>query len=203
MSFVVPLIGMIGAGIASGGAALGGLLGAGAAAEGAAVAGGAAAASGAATGILGTGLSGWQALQLGGSLFSGLSQYQAGQQQAAAYQLQATNALIQGNQQAQEYQRQGIAVLNRTIETRALIGARAGAGGIDPYSGSPGALTEYAMAKGVDEYNWARTNTLMSNLSGQANQAAYLTAADSASSSGLMNALGTGLMGAVKLKAIG
>ena len=195
MAFIVPIIGAIGS-------AVGGLLGGGAAAvgTGAAVAETAAVASTA--GVLGTGLSGWQMLSLGSTLFSGVAQYSAAQQQAAAYELQATSALIQGNQQAMEYQRQGIAVLNRTIETNALIAARAGAGGIDPFSGSPGTLSDYAMAKGVDEYNWARTNTDMAILSGRANQAAYLSAADNASSMGMFNLIGSGLMGATRLRAL-
>lgn len=204
MAFIVPLVAAAGTAIASAGTAIGGLLGAGTAATaatGAATA--AASAAPAAAGILGTGLSGWQMLSLGGSLFSGIAQYSSAQQQAAAYQLQATNAVIQGNQQAMEYQKQGIAVLNRTIETNALIRARGGAGGIDPFSGSASTLSDYAMSKGVDEFNWARTNTDMAILSGRANQAAYLTAADNASSMGMFNLLGSGLMGVTRLKALG
>jgi hypothetical protein len=154
-------------------------------------------------GILGTGLSGWQALALGGSIFSGIASYSSAQQQAAAYQLQATNAVIQGNQQAMEYQKQGIAVLNRTIETNALIRARGSAGGIDPFSGSAEALSTYAMSKGGDEFNWAQSNSDMSILSGRANQASLLTAADNARSMGMFNLIGSGLMGVTRLKALG
>jgi hypothetical protein len=204
MAFIVPLVAAAGSAIASAGAAIGGLLGAGTAATAATGAATAAAtAAPAAAGIFGTGLTGWQALSLGGSLFSGVAQYGAAQQQAAAYELQATNALIQGNQQAQEYQKQGIAVLNRTIETNALINARGGAGGIDPFSGSAATLSDYAMSKGVDEFNWARSNSEMAILSGQANQAAYLSAASGARSMGMFNLIGSGLLGATRLKALG
>lgn len=203
--FMIPLVasgigavgtavGAVGSAIGSAAGALGGLAGTAAPVVSGATTG---------AGILGTGLSGWQMLSLGGSIFSGISQYNAAQQQAAAYQLQATNAVIQGNQQAMEYQRQGISVLNRTIETNALIRARGSAGGIDPFSGSAQTLSDYAMSKGVDEFNWARTNTDMSILSGRANQAAYLTAADNASSMGMFNLLGSGLMGMTRLRALG
>lgn len=194
----------IGSAVGAVGSAIGGLLGAGTTAG--AIGGAAPVVTGAANaagGILGTGLSGWQALSLGGTLLSGVTQMMASNQQAAAYQMQATNALIQGQQQALEYKRQGISVLNRTIETSALINARGGAGGIDPYSGSAQTLTDYAMSKGVDEFLWARDNARMSILSGQGNYAAYMSAADSASSMGLVNLLGTSLTGITKLKALG
>lgn len=209
--FLVPIVAGIGTAIGSAvgavGTAIGGLLGAGTAAgaaggivgSAAPVVGGAANAAG----ILGTGLSGWQALSLGGTLLSGVTQMMASSQQAAAYQMQATNSLIAGQQQALEYKRQGIAVLNRTIETSALVNARAGAGGIDPFSGSPSTLTDYAMNKGVDEYMWTRDNAKMSILSGQGNYAAYMAAADSASTMGMVNLLGSGLTGITKLKALG
>jgi hypothetical protein len=205
MAFIVPLVAAAGTAIGSAGTAIGGLLGSAGAAVGSA---GSAISSALTTtagagGILGTGLSGWQALSLGGSIFSGIASYSAAQQQSAAYQLQATNALIQGNQQAMEYQKQGIAVLNRTIETNALIRARGSAGGIDPFSGSAQTLSDYAMTKGVDEFNWARSNSEMSILSGRANQAEYLTAADNASSMGMFNLIGSGLLGATRLKALG
>lgn len=197
MAFIVPLVAAAGTAIGSAGAAIGTAIGSAGSAIGGLLSSGATAG-----GILGTGLNAWQALSLGGSIFSGVAQYGAAQAQSAAYQLQATNALIQGNQQAQEYQRQGIAVLNRTIETKSLIAARGGAGGIDPFSGSAQTLSDYAMSKGVDEYNWARSNTEMAIMSGQANQASYMAAADSASRMGMFNLIGSGLMGGARLKAL-
>jgi hypothetical protein len=80
MAFIVPLVAAAGSAIASAGAAIGGLLGAGTAATAATGAATAAAtAAPAAAGIFGTGLTGWQALSLGGSLFSGVAQYGAAQ----------------------------------------------------------------------------------------------------------------------------
>jgi hypothetical protein len=144
-----------------------------------------------------------QSLGLISSLVSGVASFASSMAQANAYKIQATNALIQANSQAQEYQRQGIAVLNRTLETRSLINARAGAGGIDPFSGSPSALAEYAMGKGVDEFNFARTNVDIAMLSGRANQAAYLSAASSTRAIGAINLVGTSLMGVARMGGIG
>lgn len=199
--FIVPLITAIGS-------AAGTLFGVGEAAAvagGAAAAGGAASAATAATGILGTGIT-WSGLSTGlgliGSGVSALASYNQGQQQAAAYRLQATNALIEGNQRSIEYQRQGLQVMGRMIETNATINARAAAGGIDPFSGSAGDLSTYAFAKGADEYSWAKQNATSAILQGESTAAAYRTAAGNAESSGTMNAVGSLLMGAARFGSI-
>lgn len=210
--FLVPVVAAVGSAIGSAfaavGSTIGGLLGATAATTttagtiGGAVGSLAPTVAPAATGLFGTGISGWQLLSLGGTVMSGLAQMTASQQQSAAYQIQATNALIQGQQQSMEYQRQGVSVLNRTIETSALINARAGAGGIDPYSGSASTLAEFAMNKGVDEFIWAKDSSSMALMSGQGSYASNMAAAASSRSMGMMNLIGTGLTGIAKLKAL-
>lgn len=197
--FIVPLITAIGS-------AAGSLFGIG---EAAAVAGGTAGLAGgattAATGILGTGIT-WSGLSTGlgliGSGVSALASYNQGQQQADAYRLQATNALIEGNQRSMEYQRQGLQVMGRMIETNATINSRAAAGGIDPFSGSAGDLSTYAFAKGADEYSWAKENATSAILQGESTAAAYRTAASNAASSGTMNAVGSLMMGAARFGSI-
>jgi len=162
------------------------------AAIGPAVAGAASALSGisAAVGLIGTVVSAVGAISQANAM-------------AKAAELQATNALIQGNAQAMNHQRQAITVMNRTMETEAAINARGAAGGIDPFSGSAGALSEYAMRLGFDEYSWARENVEMAKLSGQAGQAAYQGAAESYRLQGFFAAT-TGLMsGFQKLGSIG
>ncbi len=174
MAFIVPAIAAVGSAIGIGGTA--------------------AATTGAAAGILGTGITLSQVMTgigLLGSAVSAVGQYSQGQAMAAANKLQATNAIIEGNRQAMEYQRQGIQVLSRTAETDAMIKARAGAGGIDPFSGSAGALSDYAFLKGADEYTFASENATSAILAGQANAASYRAAASSASRSGLFNAIAT------------
>jgi hypothetical protein len=137
------------------------------------------------------------------SVASAVGGFAASSAQAQAMETQSTNALIQGNQQAMNYQRQAIQVMNRTLETTALINARGAAGGIDPFSGSAGALSEYALNKGLDEYAWAQENVQMARLGAQANQAAYKDAASSYRTQGAF-ALAGGLLGGVqKFGAIG
>lgn len=150
-----------------------------------------------------SGFSLWSALGAVGSAVSAFGQYQAGQAQAEAYRMASTNAIIQGNQQALEYQRQGIQVMRRLAETEATIRARGAAAGIDPFSGSAGQLADLSFGRAAEEYSFARDNASMAVLSGTANAAGYRSAAASASAAGLTNAIGTGLLGASRLRAIG
>jgi len=137
------------------------------------------------------------------SVVSGVGALATGMAQAKAMEIQSTNALIQGNQQAMNYQRQAIQVMNRTMETEAAINARGAAGGIDPFSGSAGALSEYALNKGLDEYNWAQQNVEMARLGGAANAAAYRDAASSYMMQGVFG-LSAGLLGGFqKYKSVG
>jgi hypothetical protein len=142
-------------------------------------------------------------LGIAGSLVSAFGSIAAGNAQASAYKMQGMSALIEGNQRALEYRRQGNQVLQKILETQANVSARAAAGGIDPFSGSAGALSEYALAKGTDEFIWAQDNATMSILSGQANQAGYRSAASSARSMGLINAAGSVIGGFAKAASIG
>lgn len=208
MAFIVPFVAAIGSAIGSVGSAVGSALGIGSAA-----AAGTTAAAGAATttaGLLGTGVTLGQALSFGstalglvGTGVSAMAQLNSGQNQAAAYRLAATNALIEGNQRALEYKRQGNQVLARTIETDALIRAKAGAGNIDPFSGSAGALSDYAFMKGVDEYSLAQENARFSVLQSASNASSYRMAASSALTAGQQSAAGTGLYGAQRFASSG
>jgi hypothetical protein len=196
MAFIIPMVMAVGSALGTAGTAIGSAIGIGEAAAGAATVG---ATTTAATGLFGTGISAWQGLSLIGSGISAFSSYTQGQAQADAYKLQATNAIIEGNQRSMEYQRQGLSVMSRMAETNATINARAGAGGIDPFSGSAGDLSTYAFAKGADEYNWAKDNASSAILQGESNAAAYRSAASSAASAGTTNAVGSLLMAGARL----
>ena len=102
------------------------------------------------------------------SIGSGAAAIAAGQQQQQLYNLQATQAEMQGRQ-AQlkarsdelKYRQQGVAALDRTLSTVAAIAARAGAGSVDPFSGSANALTTFALGKGFGEFNLSQENAEM------------------------------------------
>ena len=145
-----------------------------------------------------------------GSIAAGSAQAAAANQQAQAYTIQARQSLIEGTARSLEYKRQGVQVMEKVLQTQGTIRARAAAGGIDPFSGSAGALTDYAMEKGQDEIILATEGAEMAILAGQANSAGYLAAAAgardaarSARTMGLINAAGTVVGGLAKAFSIG
>lgn len=157
----------------------------------------------AAIGAAAGGLSFTSIIGLATSVLGGIGSIMAGQAQAQAMQMQAMSSIIQGNQAAIEYRRQGTQVLQKVLETQSTVAARAAAGGIDPFSGSAAALGEYALSKGTDEFNWAQENARMAILSGQANAAGYRAAASAARTQGFINAAGSILGGIGKVASIG
>jgi len=98
---------------------------------------------------------------MGIAAISGMASLKGAQAQAAGLQAQATQARLQGKQEALKYKQQGVAVLDNILQTMASVNARAGAGNIDPRSGSAKALREYAQAKGADEFYMSREGQIM------------------------------------------
>ena len=135
------------------------------------------------------------------------AQVQAGKTTAAGYMAQATQSRTQAKSEELKYKQQGVAVLDNILRTQATLTARAGAGGIDPFSGSAGALQQYALAQGAKENYMARDNAIIVLRSGelqaqqyesaaraaiaQARGAAFMTLASSAVSAGMLGSLGS------------
>ena len=71
--------------------------------------------------------------------------------QAKGLASQAAMDKVQARSEALKYKQQGVKVLENILQTDALIVARAGAGGIDPFSGSAKTLSDFALAKGIEE----------------------------------------------------
>jgi hypothetical protein len=71
------------------------------------------------------------------SVVSAVGQIQAGQAQKRQYNLQAQQASIEGERKAIQYQQRSNDVLRRRVSANAALSARAYAGGVDPFSGSP------------------------------------------------------------------
>ncbi len=85
----------------------------------------------------------------------------AGKKQQQVYDKQAAEAKVRGRSEAIAYKQKGADALNMLNETLAAITARAGAGGVDPTSGSAATLQGYAMGEGVREFNIAADNSIM------------------------------------------
>tara|TARA_R100001377_G_C3157289_1_gene98468 strand:+ start:268 stop:720 length:453 start_codon:yes stop_codon:yes gene_type:complete len=122
---------------------------------------------------------------------SAAGQVKSGMAQREGYNLQAQQAELRGRSEAIAYKQKGVDALRNLNETLASIVARAGAGGVDPTSGSAATLQGYAMGEGVREFNIAADNAAMAI--GQASMQAniYRQAGKSAQFSSNISAVGT------------
>jgi len=94
-----------------------------------------------------------------GSVSGGYAQAKGLAQQAAFTKQQARS-------EALKYKQQGVAVLDNILKTQASIVAAAGAGGIDPYSGSPLFISQQALAKGAGEFYLSEDGQIISTRTG-------------------------------------
>ena len=140
-------------------------------------------------------MSGMEIALIVSTAVSAYSSYQGGQAQSAGYKGMAQGIEFQTREKAVAYREQGNKVLRNVLEAQATITARAGAGGIDPFSGSAGSLQTRALDKGAQEFFLATENALLAEETGRYQAAQYRAAAKNASRAGTLNALakiGTG-----------
>jgi hypothetical protein len=97
-------------------------------------------------------------LAIGSKVAQAGAQKDVGRAQAASYEQQAQQAELKGRSEAIAYKQQGSEALQRLNETLAAIVARAGAGGVDPTSGSAQTVAMYAMSQGATEAAMAQDN---------------------------------------------
>jgi len=127
-------------------------------------------------------------LQLAVSAASAVSQMQAARSQARGLAAQATMARIQAKQESLKYKAQGVQVMDNILRTQAAIVARAGSGGIDPFSGSALRLSKYAAAKGVQELYTVQDNEIITMRGGEMQAAQYMQQAKSTMKAGMIGA---------------
>ena len=127
-------------------------------------------------------------LQLAVSAASAVSQMQAARSQARGLAAQATMARIQAKQESLKYKAQGVQVMDNILRTQAAIVARAGSGGIDPFSGSALKLAKYAAAKGVQELYTVQDNELITIRGGEMQAQQYMQQAKSTMKAGMIGA---------------
>jgi len=127
-------------------------------------------------------------LQLAASAASSMSQMMAARSQARGLAAQATMARIQAKQESLKYKAQGVQVMDNILRTQAAIVARAGSGGIDPFSGSALKLAKYAAAKGVQEMYTVQDNELITIRGGEMQAAQYMQQAKSTMKAGMIGA---------------
>ena len=132
-----------------------------------------------------------EAMSIIGPVISAGSKLAAGAAQRRGYEQQAAQAELRGRSEAIAYKQKGADALRNLNETLSAIIARAGAGGVDPTSGSAATLQQFATGEGVREFNIAADNAVLAL--GQASSQAqiYQSAGKAAQLSSFVSAAGT------------
>lgn len=136
-----------------------------------------------------------EAVAIIGAVMSASAQIQQAEAQASQMRLQAQQAELQGRQNALNYNRQANEIFNRQQRLGSTIRARAAAGGVDPFTGSPLTVDQMNAQKAGREYQISIENAESSRLGGLAQSQALYSAASSAENIGYMKAFGTLAMG--------
>ena len=124
------------------------------------------------------------------------SQVEQGKMQAMSYRLQASQAELQGRQNALVYNRQALQVLQRQEGLAATVRARAASGGIDPFTGSPLSIQQVDMMKAQNEAQIAQENAQSAIYGSLAQSQSLQAAAGAARYMGNLGALTTLVSGA-------
>ena len=122
---------------------------------------------------------------------SAFMQIRAGQSQAAALRAQGAYARMQAKQESLKYKQNAVNVLDNILATSASITARAAAGGIDPFSGTPQSLRDFALAKGAQELYTTREGEIITLAGGRMQETTYGMQATAAKQAGYAAAIGT------------
>ena len=121
---------------------------------------------------------------------SAAGQISAGRTQQRMYNAQAEQAKIQGRSQAIAYKQQGAMVLRNLNETLASTIAMAGAGAIDPTSGSARVMQDFARAEAYAEYGTALDNAVLAKEGAAAQAQVFRMAGRAAYQTSVINAVG-------------
>jgi hypothetical protein len=124
------------------------------------------------------------------------SQVEQGKMQAMSYRLQASQAELQGRQNALNYSRQGLQVLRRQEQLAASVRARAASGGVDVFTGSALTIQQVDMMRAQEEAEIARENAQAAIYGGLAQSQSLQAAAGAARYMGNLGALTTLVSGA-------
>jgi len=130
-------------------------------------------------------------VSIGTKLAQASAQRDVGAAQQASYERQAEQAELRGRSEAIAYKQKGSEALKRLNETLAAIIARAGAGGVDPTSGSAVTVQQFAMGEGIEEFNIAADNAALALGEGYTQGGIYRSAGSIAKKTADVAALGS------------
>lgn len=124
------------------------------------------------------------------------------EQQATSMRLQAAQSELQGRQNALNYNKQAIAILDRQSQLQGMIRARAAAGGINPDTGSALSLQEANALKAGREIEMAKENAQTSIYGGLAQSQSLQSAAEFTEGMAEINALAQAGTGYARYQAV-
>lgn len=137
------------------------------------------------------------------SVASAVGAFASGGQQQAMYDAQAKQAQLRAQAEELKYKQQGVAVLQKTNMTAAAIAARAGAGSVDPFSGSASDLTSYAFGQGFGEFNLTQSNAALAREQGVYQAGIYRMMGQQAYTAGVAKGVGGIFSGLMTASTIG
>ncbi len=137
------------------------------------------------------------------SVASAVGAFASGGQQQAMYDAQAKQAQLRAQADELKYKQQGVAVLQKTNMTAAAIAARAGAGSVDPFSGSAADLTSYAFGQGFGEFNLTQSNAALTREQGVYQAGIYRRQGQQAYTAGIAKGVGGIFSGLMSASSIG
>jgi len=145
----------------------------------------------------------WMALLAGTAVSSAYMQVDAGREQAKALYKQAQLRKQQAKGEELRYKEDSNKVLDNVLKNQAAIVARAGAGGIDAFSGTAGALQVYALAGGVTEMKTLDLNSQLALRIGDLESQQLMQQGKAAIKAGIANASATLMSAAAMGKSAG
>ncbi len=148
-----------------------------------------------------------EVIQIVGAVASASAQMQQAEAQATQMRLQAQQAELQGRQNALNYNRQANEIFNRQQRLGATLRARASAGGVDPFTGSPLTVDQMNAQKAGREYEISIENATSAQQGGLAQSQSLYAGASAAEEFGVMKAIGSAgmsyaMMGQTKIPGI-
>jgi len=137
------------------------------------------------------------------TLTTAYGQVRAGRTAARGYAMQATQRRVEAQQQALQYKQQAVDVLDNILQTAAMGRARAGAGGIDPFSGSADQMFNFALSEGINELYTVQDNTVIALRAGEMEARQLLETGRAVKEQAKVQALGTLISGGAAISGMG
>lgn len=129
-----------------------------------------------------------QAVAIAATIASAIGSYQQGVSEKSRYNLQAKIATVEGERKAVQYQQRSNDILRRLKSTNSSLAARAYAGGVDPFSGSPDIVRAANETSAGREYSILLADSAAALRGGEIQSQIYQQAGKTAYQQGIFNA---------------